>query len=85
MTHAPFAPFAQALARGGPRRWALKTLAAGALSAGLLDRGTRSSAAQTDVDELFQQCLRACLASCTPPQPCPSLEACAASCSQALL
>jgi hypothetical protein len=83
MTSSQLDQLTRTLARGGPRRWALKTLAAGALGGGMLTRGTSSSAAQED--DLFQQCLRACLASCPTTARCPSLEACAASCSQALL
>jgi len=53
---------ARLLHRGGPRRWALKTLTAGALGVGMMTRGARSSQAQAD--ERFQKCLRSCLASC---------------------
>ena len=70
------------LNRGGPRRWALKRLAVGVVGLGMLTRGTRTSEAQTD--ELFQQCLRACLASCGTARACPTFESCAASCSQAM-
>ena len=72
---------ARTLAGGGSRRWALRTLAAGTLGIGLMARTTRSSSAQDD--ELFQQCLRSCLAYCTPAGSCPALDNCAASCSQA--
>jgi hypothetical protein len=72
---------ARSLARPGPRRGALKALAAGALVAGLLVRGPRSTAAR-DSDDMFQKCMDACRA-CDRAR-CPSKEDCAASCSQSL-
>jgi hypothetical protein len=85
MTSSPLDQLARSLARGGPRRWALKTLAAGALGVGMMTRGTRSSEALEG--DWFEQCLLACRSSCSEHQHhhCPSFEACAASCSQAAL
>ncbi len=78
MNGATFERLAQSLARGGPRRWALKSLAAGALGAGMLGRGTGASDAR-DADDAFQRCLDSCRSSCT--NRCPSRDECAASCS----
>jgi hypothetical protein len=73
---------ARSLARGRPRRWVLKALAAGAVSGGLLIHGARSSAAKDD----FVRCLESCLAICEQQHNCRVTERdCAASCSQALL
>jgi hypothetical protein len=88
MTSSQLDQLTRSLARGGPRRWALKTLAAGALGVGVLARGTRSSAALSDED--YQVCLRACLTTCTPgggyiPPRCPSQATCEAQCAPALL
>lgn len=71
---------ALSLARGGPRRWALKLLAGGAFGLGMLTHGQRVSAAAADQ---FEQCMRACRTSCGQNHHCPSPEHCAASCSQA--
>lgn len=81
MTRSSLDQVSRTLARGGSRRWALRTLAAGALGVGFVARTTRSSSAQEE--DVFQQCLRSCLALCTTPDRCPTLDNCAASCSQA--
>ena len=74
---------ARVLAREGSRRSALKAIVVGAVGAGMLVRSTRIANAQ-DSDQLFQQCLAACLAPCNSTSVCPTWEGCAASCSQAL-
>lgn len=81
MTGSSLDQLARTLARSGTRRWALRTLAAGTLGVGFIARTTRPSKAQDE--DVFQQCLRSCLAYCTTPDRCPSLDDCAASCSQA--
>ncbi|HEU0113442.1 MAG TPA: hypothetical protein VFQ80_02135 [Thermomicrobiales bacterium] len=73
---------ARSLAHQKPRRWALKGLAAGVVSVGLLTRGTRSTAAKDD----FIRCLESCLAICEKQHNCRVTERdCAASCSNAML
>lgn len=83
MTRFSLAGLTRTLAHGGSRRWAIRRLAAGTLSVGLISSATQATHAQED--EIFQQCLRACLASCTATPHCPTFEDCAASCSQGLL
>jgi len=82
MKNSRFDHLVRSLHREGPRRWVLKSLAVGVLSLGMLSRDARSFEAQAD--EMFQQCLRACLASCGTASTCPSLDMCAQSCSQAM-
>lgn len=82
MDRQSFDQLARSLSHGKPRRWVLKALAAGGLSAGLLTHGTRSSAAKDE----FLQCLEACLAICEQQHNCRVTEQdCAASCSNGLL
>src|SRR5262249_28779504 len=83
MTRSHFDYIVRLLNREGSRRWAFHVLAVGALSGGTLTRGALGPEFQ--VDEQFQQCLRACLATCSTASYCPTLDLCAASCSQAML
>jgi hypothetical protein len=81
MDHQPLDQLVRLLAQGGSRRMALKALAAGAVSIGLLARGARSSAAR----DLYVQCMESCLAICEQDRNCRVTEHdCARSCSQAL-
>lgn len=82
MNRSPLDLRAGPLDRATPRRWMLKAFAAGAVSVGLLTRGTRTSEAKDD----FVRCLESCLAICEKQHNCRVTERdCAASCSQAML
>lgn len=82
MSGSPLDRLARALSRNGSRRWALKATVAGFIGVEMFSRGAASSQAQ-DTDQIFQQCLAACLAPCNSTSVCPTWEGCAASCSQA--
>ena len=85
MDRHPLDQCARSLARGGSRRWALKALAAGAVGAGLVTHGARSSVAKGRSNN-FAKCMEGCLALCERQHTCRITERdCAASCSNAEL